>query len=106
MLNTEIIEGNRFGEYPHREKNYEPTARRLVNSHGRISIENSGKFRQQPFRENAFAAATGGESGRNFEPETTPLGICFAIACRGDVVCFAKRLGGGDGRDVETSPTI
>ena len=34
-----------------------------VNSLFRITIENKGKFRQQPDRENAFAGENGGEEG-------------------------------------------
>ena len=38
-------------------------ARRLVNSPPSITLENNGKIRPEPDRENAFARASGGESG-------------------------------------------
>jgi hypothetical protein len=34
----------------------------------RITLENNGKFRPQPDRENAFAGATGGGDGPEIEP--------------------------------------
>ena len=34
-----------------------------VQSHTRITLENNGKIRPQPDRENAFAGASGGDEG-------------------------------------------
>jgi len=38
-----------------------PSGRGPVNSPSRITLENNGKIRPQPDRENAFAGASGGE---------------------------------------------
>ena len=40
-----------------------PSGREPVNSPSRITLENNGKIRPQPDRENAFAGASGGEGG-------------------------------------------
>ena len=42
--------------------------RRPVNSPSRITLENNGKFRPQPDRENGFAGASGGGNGTAVEP--------------------------------------
>jgi len=41
----------------------DPLAQRKVNSPSRITLENNGKIRPQPDRENAFAGASGGGNG-------------------------------------------
>ena len=49
-------------------------ARTSVQSPSRITLENNGKIRPQPDRENAFAGASGGGDGSGGEPSLTSAG--------------------------------
>ena len=57
----------RFGENRPAETAFAPFASRSVFSSFRITLENNEKIRQQPDRENAFAAASGGAEGTGVE---------------------------------------
>ena len=53
----------RFRENGAGETDFSCSSRVKVNSPSRITLENNGKIRRQPDRENAFAGASGGATG-------------------------------------------
>jgi hypothetical protein len=59
-----------------------PLAPRPVLSPARITLENNGKIRTQPDRENAFAGASGGEKGPDFQPSLRWPIVRKARKCR------------------------
>jgi len=70
----------RFGEYGASETDSGYFARRPVLSHSRVTLENNGKIPPQPDRENAFAGASGGETGRltDISPDALTSHLCIS----------------------------